>query len=325
MKLPSSNESQLPIGHRTAFSAVSIPASARLDEIGIHRWRPSADVSLSLEDLGSLQGVTLVERLRTVGGQPLDVEEHLERLRRSAEELAIQWPAYLTSEVVIQCADRNREIHVAPDFAIVILLTPGHARALPHGSSPTVIVHSLDLNWRGLAHWYIHGQPLIVANNRNVPGECWSPHMKTRSRMHYFLADQQAAASGLPHAGAAMLSLDGDVTESSMANLLVIDGEQLISPPLDSVLQGLSLRRTVRLAEQLGIGVRYESISLAKVEGATGILLTGSSGCLWPASRLGSTVFANPTENPVYQKLRGAWADEIGMDYAAQAIEYTKA
>lgn len=322
MKLTSANESHQATGHRTAFSAVGIPASEELHQIGNHRWRPSADVSLSLDDLGSLQGATLVERLRTVNGVPLDVQEHLERLKRSAEELAIQWPRYLSDEVVHQCAKRNRAVHAAPDFGIVILLTPGHAHAAPLGGAPTVIVHSVDLQWTGLSHWYQFGQPLIVAANRNVPGQCWSPHMKTRSRMHYFLADQQARSSQLSFAGAAMLSTDGHVTESSVANLLIVQGEHIISPPIESVLHGLSLRRTVRLAQQLGIEVRYEPIPLEVAQRGAAILLTGSSGCLWPASQLGDRCFDNPVENPIYKSLRQAWVDEIGLDYTAQAIEH---
>ena len=320
MTTPSSIETLYTNSHRTAFSAVGIPASRQLNQIGCHRWRPTADVSLALDDLGSLQGATLVERLRTVASQSLDGEEHLDRLRQNAKELAIEWPCYLTSDLIGECIRRNLPIHQTNDFAIVILLTPGHSRALPIGSTPTVIMHTADLNWAQLAHWYQHGQPLVLATNRNVPGSCWSPHMKTRSRMHYFLADQQAAASQLPFAGAIMLSLDGHITESSVANVLLIDGEQLVSPPIDSVLHGLSLRRTIRLAEQLGIPVRYENISIAAAERATGMLLTGSSGCLWPASQLGSVHYPNCTENSIYQRLRQAWIEDIGLDYTAQAL-----
>lgn len=321
MTLTSSNESQQPTGHRTAFSAVDIPATEELHQIGNHRWRPSADVSLSLEDVGSLQGATLVERLRTIAGQPLDVDDHLSRLMRSAEELSIQWPRYLTADLVRQCANQNRPVHSAPDFGIVILLTPGLVRRKPLGSAPTVIIHSVDLHWPQFAHWYQYGQPLVIAANCNVPDKCWSPHIKTRSRMHYFLADRQASTSGLPHAGAVMLSVDGFVTESSVANLMLISGGQLVSPPIESVLHGLSLRRTIRLAEKCGIAVRFEPITLQAAQQGDGILLTGSSGCLWPASQLGDAVYANPTANPIYQQLHRAWVDELGLDYACQAIE----
>jgi branched-subunit amino acid aminotransferase/4-amino-4-deoxychorismate lyase len=181
-------------------------------------------------------------------------------------------------------------------------------------------VHSVDLHWKSLADWYQNGQALVTADNRNVPSACWPTHIKTRSRLHYFLADQQALASGMPHAGAAMLSLDGYLTETSVANLLLVEDSGLVSPTIDSVLHGLSLRRTLRLAEQSGISVRFASISQAMARSSEGLLITGSSGCLWPASQLDDIVFSRPTEHPIYQQLRDGWIADIGLDYVAQAL-----
>lgn len=288
-------------------------------------WAPLQQTALALDDWGFVQGATLVERMRTVHGQPLDVEGHLERLRASANAVGIRWPASLAAALIEQCAERNRGAHCAAggrprDFAVVVLLTPGRASDGPVGHRPTVIVHTADLHWPALAHWYRYGQALITARNRNVPGACWSTHLKTRSRLHYFLADQQAAAGGFAHAGAAMLSLDGSLTESSVANILIVDDQGLVSPPIDSVLHGLSLRRTLRLAHQAGISARFRSISLQSARSAQAVLMTGSSGCLWPASQLDDVQFQDPTRGEVYSTLRDAWAADIGVDYVSQAI-----
>ncbi|MGN6133125.1 MAG: aminotransferase class IV [Aureliella sp.] len=290
-------------------------------------WKPLDETALTLDDWGHLQGATLVERMRTVAGRPLDVEGHLQRLRASAEVLRITWPEHLTASLIEQCADRNRAAHrksktgALRDFGVVVLLTPGRASSGPPGSRPTLILHTTDLHWSGLAHWYQHGQALITASNRNVPGNCWSTHLKTRSRLHYFLADQQAAASGIAHAGAAMCSIDGTLTESSVANILIVDDQGLVSPPIDSVLHGLSLRRTLRLAGQLGIAARFQPISIESARSARAILLTGSSGCLWPASQLDDQRFPSPTADPTFTALRDAWITDIGLDYVQQAVE----
>ncbi len=233
------------------------------------RWIPATSASLSLDDWGALQGATLVERLRTVGGQPLDVEPHLLRLRQSAEVLGIRWPDYLSGDLVAACVEANRPAHAHVDFSVVILLTPGRAHAGPTGQRPTVIVHTLDLSWKSLARWYERGQALVTSENRNVPNACWSTHLKTRSRLHYYLADRQAEGAGISGAGAAMLSIDGYLTESSVANLLILSRDTLISPPIDSVLHGLSLRRTLRLADKLGIAVRMENIAPQRLEART--------------------------------------------------------
>lgn len=283
------------------------------------RWLPADSVGLGLDDWGNLQGAVLVERLRTVCGKPLDIAGHLERLKRGADVLGIRFPNTLNSALVHECVERNRHAHAFEDFSVVILLTPGKTADRPPGSKPTVILHTLDLHWRALSMWYSQGQSLITADNRNVPGNCWPPGIKSRSRLHYYLADRQAAASEFDHAGAVMLDQAGDVTESSTANLLIVESGRLISPPIDSVLQGLSLARTLRLASQLGIDVAFETICPSRVEQANEVLLTGSSGCIWPAARFNNKVFDRAWAGPVYCRLCEAWKSDIGIDYTAQA------
>jgi len=284
-------------------------------------WLPSEQVGLALDDWGCLQGATLVERLRTVGGHLLDAPEHLKRLQASAQVLGIQWPASLIEPTLEECVARNRQFHAAPDLGLVVLLTPGRTSHGPAGHHPTVIMHTVDLQWHALADWYSNGQALVTATNRNVPNLCWSSHLKTRSRLHYFLADRQAHQVSSPHGGAVMLSTEGHVTESSVANLLVIDAQGLVAPPLDSVLHGLSLQRTLRLAAQLEIPYRFQPIELADAHRAQGLLLTGSSGCLWPAKSLDEVMFDSPTQHTLYQALRTAWITDVGLDYTAQARE----
>ena len=292
-------------------------------------WTAIEQTALALDDWGHVQGATLVERMRTVNGRPLDIEGHLTRLRKSAAVLGIHWPVILDTTLVEECISRNRAAHSSGrsterDFGVVILVTPGRASAGPAGHFPTVIIHTADMHWQALAHWYQHGQALLTAHNRNVPSQCWSTHLKTRSRLHYFLADQQAAASGIPHAGAAMLSIDGSLTESSVANILIVGDRGLVSPPIDSVLHGLSLQRTLRLADDLGIETCFAPISIQAARTAKAILMTGSSGCLWPAACLDDISFEMPTENDVFVALRDAWISDIGLDFIDQAIDETQ-
>ncbi len=38
-------------------------------------------------------------------------------------------------------------------------------------------------------------------------------------------------------------------------------------------------------------------------------------------SSAGDAVYADPVANPIYQRLRQAWIDELGLDYSAQAMQ----
>src|SRR5690606_32543709 len=88
------------------------------------------------------------------------------------------------------------------------------------------------------------GQHLVTPSIRHVPPQCYDPKMKYRSRMHYFLADQEARLVD-PHAAALLLDLDGNVTETSGSNFLMVERGQIISPTLRNTLPGIS-RATIR-------------------------------------------------------------------------------
>ncbi|MCA9132369.1 MAG: aminotransferase class IV [Planctomycetales bacterium] len=294
-------------------------------------WGPLSAAGLALDDIGLLQGLLIVDRLRTLRSQPLDGPQHVARFRRNCQAVGIELPADLDlQQRMEQCANLNRHAFAPCDFSIVTLATPGRTAApVPQ---PTVIVHATPIAWEHLAAWYREGQPLVVAENRNVPSVCWSPTIKTRARLQYYLAERQAAlaidrgaAEGHPPSGTVLLDLQNQLTETSAANLLIVEGDkQLVSPPLDSILNGISLARTVQLARNAGMTVRFEPIPLARAQAASELLLCGSSGCLWAASRLGELPLGGPA-GPIFSRLSQLWSEELGLDYIRQACSYAAA
>ena len=94
----------------------------------------------------------------------------------------------------------------------------GSAGAAPR-LTPTVCVHTFPLPFELWAEKMQHGAHVVTPSIRHVPPQCYDPKIKYRSRMHYYLADQEARA-GDPEAIALLLDLDGNVTETSGANFL---------------------------------------------------------------------------------------------------------
>lgn len=282
------------------------------------QWLPFEQVHLRLDDWGVIQGAVIVDRLRTIDSHPLDLPRHLARLKSNCEAIGICASAVdELGDVIVECARHNRSRLAERDFSIVVLVTPGLKST---SQTPTLIVHVQSLPWIALRYWYEHGQPLVIAEHRNVPAVCWSPQLKTRARLQYYLADQAAAERCGPHAGAVLLDIEGHVTETSAANILVVDREgNLCCPPAESILGGISLMRTMRLAEAAGLKVLRRPIALSMLESAREVILTGTSACIWPASRCGDVEFANPTQRPVFLDLRDRWIADIGFDFCQQA------
>lgn len=287
------------------------------------QWMARESVGLALDDWGFLQGVVLVERLRTCNQHPLDVQQHVDRLLASCSYVRIDVSGIPWIDLVHQCADRNLACYPGQDFSLVLLVTPG--RCSDRAQQPTVIIHTASIDTHTLARWYEHGEHLRTADTRNVPSECWSPRIKTRARLHYYLASRQTIATGGglsdPHdgdvdCGTILADLDGNLTETSNANIMIIGPDQgIILPPRDSVLEGISLQRTLRLANNAGYSIRFEPISPEVTASASEMLLTGSTGCIWPVASLNERRFSSPADAPVYRHLAQLWRDDIHFDF----------
>lgn len=283
------------------------------------QWLPFHEVNLALDDWGVLQGAIVVDRLRTINSLPLDVELHLLRLRANCETVGIRLSESSIeniselAKVIRECAQHNLSRLSNQDFSIVVLVTPGTTSG---DREPTVIVHVQPLNRAAIQHWHTHGQQLIVSDRCNVPAACWPPNLKTRSRLHYYLADRAANRQGSPHCAAVLLDLAGNITETSAANILCVDRQSVLHcPPMEDILQGISLQRTLRLVNALSMRVEHHPISVDFAEDASEVILTGTSGCIWPASQFGQHSIQNPTEQSVYRQLLDAWIADVGCDF----------
>ena len=92
-----------------------------------------------------------------------------------------------------------------------------------------------------------------------------------------------------------------------------------------SVLNGISLARTLRLVEQAGLQIHFEPIPIPRALAADEILLCGSTGLLWAARSFADREFPQAVTGAVLQSLQHLWMEEIGLDYIQQAMNAVQA
>lgn len=288
---------------------------------------PQQAVGLSLTDAGFVQGSTIAEQLRTFAGKLFHRDEHLARLRHSLEILGIQpeigWDQL--AEVCLELVARNQRLLPAGhDLGLSMFVTPGEypSYTSPGPIRPTVCLHTYPLPFRLWAGKYRSGQSLRTTAIRQVPAACWPATLKCRSRMHYYLADRQAAAAE-PGARALLLDLDDHVTEASTANVLVYRAAQgLLAPPEATVLPGISQATVFELARSFGIPHAHRNLTLDDVLGADEVLLSSTPLCLLPVTRVNGQPIGSGTPGPLFQRLMAAWNQRVGIDIVAQAEQF---
>ena len=93
----------------------------------------------------------------------------------------------------------------------------------------------------------------------------------------------------------------GDLAEAPSQSLLVVAGERVLAPPLDSVLDGVTRRLVLDLAVSRGLALDIRPIRWDEVLGASELLLVSTSRFIRPVAELDAVAF--PAPGPVAAQL----------------------
>ena len=303
------------------------------------RFIPASEAAISVTDAGFVLGATVAEQVRTFSGKLFRLDDHLARLFESLRTVGVETVgveiagvepepdarelAKLAEELV---SSNHPLLDEGDDLGLSIVVTPGpYPTFAPAGAStrPTVCLHTYPLPFRLWAAKYGSGQALVTSDVEQVSDKCWPPGLKCRSRMHYYLAERRAARID-SDARALLLDHEGLVAEASTCNILVYrSGEGLLSPPMESILRGISLKVTIELAGRLGIRFSERPLKPSDVATADEVLLSGTSPSLLPATRLDGRPIGDGKPGQLFKQLLAAWSDLAGVDIVAQAKRFS--
>ncbi len=287
---------------------------------------PESQAHISIYDRAVVLGATVTEMTRTFRHQPFRLEDHVDRLFRSLHycgfDIGISKQQLI--DITLRVAEHNCAlIDAEDDVGIVHFATPGefHEYVGSAGRSPrttpTICVHSFPIPFHYFDEKIRHGSHAVTPSIRHIPVQCIDPKMKCRSRMHYFLAERQAQQVD-PDAICLMLDLDGNVTETSGSNFLIIERDTLVSAPRHLILPGISRATVIELASQMNLGFEERLIQVHDVVNADEAISTTTPYCLCPVTRINGQTIGDGKPGAVYHRLAEAWSERVGMDIVAQ-------
>jgi branched-chain amino acid aminotransferase len=286
---------------------------------------PPERARISVFDRGFLYGDSVYEVLRTYGGAPFALEEHLLRLRRSAELLGMRLPrsaAWCVEELARTLrAARNRESYVR------IVVTRGAGRigldpALARNPQTLVIVKPLELPPATL---YRRGARVELVPAGQIHADSADPEAKSGNYLSNILALREAKAAGAYEA--IMLGKGGRVREGSSSNIFVVRHAVLCTPPLSAgILEGITRGRILRLATELGIRSREATLYPGDIAESDEAFITSSIREVMPVTVVGHRSFGqrrvgNGRVGEVTRALREAFRaraeEEAALQWAA--------
>lgn len=289
---------------------------------------PASQLMIPAYDAGFVLGATVSEQLRTFGGKLFKLDEHLARLKRGLEIVGVdlgysfeqlgQWASDLAT-------DNYSLLDPADDLGLTIFVTPGPYATLAPAKvlrRPTVGMSTYPLPFHLWAEKYETGEQLVVSKVRQVPAASWPRELKCRSRMHYFLAEQDVRQR-VPGARPLLLDEQGKVNETPTANIVAFWKEDgLVTPPRSDVLPGISQGAVVELAKRHDIPLLEVPISQRDLCSSEELFVTSTPFCLLPVVKVDEAPIGNGRPGVEYRKLLDAWSRDVGVDIAAQAKRF---
>jgi branched-subunit amino acid aminotransferase/4-amino-4-deoxychorismate lyase len=288
--------------------------------------RPQSAACLPLHDAGFVMGATVTDLCRTFRKRLYRWQEHLARFGRSCRAANIL-PAISEQEITGRAdellAHNGRLLPTDQELVLVMFATPGPigyylGEATAAGDAPATFgMHTYPLPLAHFRRLIEYGASLVVPSVRQVPADVVDPHIKQRSRMHWWLAEQESKRLE-PGAIALLLDHAGMVTETAGANFLIVRRGTVMSPPCSAVLDGISLGVVRELCGKLGIPFAEQPLWLQDCLGAGEAMLANSTWCLAGVSRLQGVPL--PFPGKVMRRLLEAWNQEVGLDIHGQIL-----
>jgi len=265
------------------------------------RFVPLARAAIPLDDAGLVWGAVVTERLRTFGGRPFRLDEHVQRLRQSCELARVPQPR-LAQELAAVSERLVAENWAGHDLSIVWLATPGR------DSEPTLVAYTQPIDWDRIDRLRRHGARLVTS----PAGLAVDPRIKHRSRLPWWIA-----ARGIPDPDTELVFADsaGHVAETPTANLVAVLQGVVTSPPAGTILDGVSLGVVRELCRAKAVPFAERRFTIPDLHSASEVLLTNTTYCVAGVSRLADQ--AVPFPGPILNRLLDAWTELVGADVRA--------
>src|SRR5262249_6571462 len=112
-----------------------------------------------------------------------------------------------------------------------------------------------------------------------------------------------------------------NVTETSGANFLIVEGGTIVSPTTVNTLPGISRAMVIELAGKLGIPFVERDLQVFNVINADEAFTASTPYCLMPVTKINGVAIADGRPGPMVRRLLAAWSEEVGLDIERQIQE----
>jgi len=260
------------------------------------------EAHISVYDRGFLYGDSIFETVRTYGGRPFALAEHLSRLARSAERLFIDLPVSL--ETITAEVEQGIALAQNPESSARIMITRGSG---PLGLDPGLAqnpnrVVLVEPFVPPTAEAYENGIGAITY--RTVRSTDATP--AAGAKVANYLTSVLAIREARKHDAVEAFIVDGrgNVLEGTTSNVFIVKEGRLITVPEESgILSGITRAYVLRAAERLGLAVVIRDIREEELASADEIFISSTLREVLPVARVDGRPVGSGRPGPLTRRI----------------------
>lgn len=266
-------------------------------------YKPYDDAMLHVEDRAILFADSVYEVIEVRGGQQVDGEAHLARLKNSMAEVRLQ-PHFSLSAIPLIIRETIRRNRVNNGFAY-LQISRGQAHRDfifpdPAVTPATLIVFARSKNPATLSKNASKGISVIT-----MPDIRWKrPDIKSTALIASVLARQTAKDNNAQEAW--FYDQDNFITEGAASNAWIItEADELITHPATrAILKGITREGVMRAAKAVNLTFSERKFSIDEATSAREAFISAATNLVMPVTHIDGAAIGNGQPGPIAQKLR---------------------
>ncbi len=285
--------------------------------------KPRAEAMVSVFDSGFVLGDGVWEGLRVLGGHPLFLDAHFDRLYEGAKALMMDIGldrAALTQALYDTLAANGMQgqsgVHIRLMVTRGVKRTPYQDPRVTVGPATVVII----AEWKeAKPETLARGLTLFTVHVRRGFPDVQDPKLNSHSKLNCITACIQATQAGADEA--LMLDPHGFVATCNSTHFFIVRRGEVWTSSGDYCLGGITRSNVLQLCREAGIPAREKNFSLTEVYSAEEAFCTGTFAGVAPVRAVDGRVLSASWPGPMVQRLQGLYRELAQRDSALRAAQ----
>src|SRR4249919_1342826 len=244
--------------------------------------KPRAEATVSVFDSGFVLGDGVWEGLRVVGGHPVFLDAHLDRLYEGAKALALDIGldrGALTGAIydTLKANGMDDGVHIRLMVTRGVKRTPYQDPRVTVGPATIVIIPEFKT---AKPETLATGLSLFTVHVRRGYPDVQDPKLNSHSKLNCITACIQAAQAGADEA--LMLDPHGFVATCNSTHFFIVRRGEVWTSTGDYCLHGITRANVLLACREAGITAREKNFSLTEAYSAEEAFCTGTFGGVVP-------------------------------------------